>query len=131
IEFHNVDFPYSVHRCFAELRQRGLLPVIAHPERYQPLFKKLDALEALIDEGAAALLDAAALIGKYGSRPQQTAELILEQGLYHAACSDAHRPDDVQAVARGMQRIEELYGPEELDALFRDGPQALLAGTLP
>jgi protein-tyrosine phosphatase len=131
LEFYAVDFPQMVDRCFAELRRRGLLPVIAHPERYRCLWEKQDALERLVDAGAAALLDTAALVGKYGASPQRVAELLLEQGLYHAACSDAHRPADVADVVRGMQRIEALYGVAECELLFRDGPNALLEGRLP
>jgi protein-tyrosine phosphatase len=131
LEFYAVDFPPVVARCFAELRRAGLLPVIAHPERYRCLWDSLDALERLVDAGAAALLDTASLVGKYGKSPQRAAEAILELGLYHAACSDAHRVADVAEVARGMTRIEQLYGPEERTFLFDSGPRALLEGRLP
>jgi protein-tyrosine phosphatase len=131
LEFYAVDFPPVVARCFAELRRAGLLPVIAHPERYRCLWDSLDALERLVDAGAAALLDTAALVGKYGRNPQRAAEAILELGLYHAACSDAHSVADVADVARGIERIEALYGKEERVFLFESGPRALLAGRLP
>jgi protein-tyrosine phosphatase len=131
LEFYAVDFPPVVARCFAELRRAGLLPVIAHPERYRCLWNSLDPLERLVDAGAAALLDTAALVGKYGKNPQKAAEAILELGLYHAACSDAHRVADVADVARGMKRIEQLYGKEERELLFDSGPRALLEGRLP
>lgn len=131
LEFYAVDFPPVVARCFAELRRSGLLPVIAHPERYRCLWSSLDPLERLVDAGAAALLDTAALVGKYGRSPQKAAEAILELGLYHAACSDAHRLEDVAEVARGMKRIEQLYGAEERELLFDTGPRALLEGRLP
>lgn len=131
LEFYAVDFPPVVARCFAELRRAGLLPVIAHPERYRCLWDSLDPLERLVDAGAAALLDTASLVGKYGRSPQRAAEAILELGLYHAACSDAHRVADVADVARGMKRIDELYGKEELLFLFESGPHALLEGRLP
>lgn len=131
LEFYAVDFPPVVARCFAELRRSGLLPVIAHPERYRCLWDSQDALERLVDAGAAALLDTAALVGKYGRSPQRAAEAILELGLYHAACSDAHRVADIEEVARGMARVEELYGKEERIFLFETGPRALLDGRLP
>lgn len=131
LEFYAVDFPPMVGRCFIELRRAGLLPVIAHPERYRCLWDSLEPLERLVDAGAAALLDTAALVGKYGSRPQRAAEEILELGLYHAACSDAHRVADVDDVRQGMERIDELYGQEERIFLFETGPRALLAGRLP
>ncbi|MFZ5894185.1 MAG: tyrosine-protein phosphatase [Myxococcota bacterium] len=131
LEFYAIDFPPAVDICFAKLRRAGLLPVIAHPERYQCLWKDLGRLERLVDGGAAALLDTAALVGKYGAAPQRAAETMLEMGLYHAACSDAHRPADVKDVSRGMLRIEKLYGPEECEFLFGEGPRALLSGRLP
>jgi protein-tyrosine phosphatase len=131
LEFYEIDFPATVEQRFFDLLQRRLLPVIAHPERYRILWSKPERLERLVDKGAAALLDTAALVGKYGRKPQRCAEQLLESGLYHAACSDAHRPADVQEVAAGMRRIEELYGNDEIEFLFRDGPRALLEGRLP
>jgi protein-tyrosine phosphatase len=131
LEFYEIDFPPSVEHRFFDLLQRGMLPVIAHPERYRVLWSKPERLEDLVDKGVAALLDTAALVGKYGRKPQRCAEELLESGLYHAACSDAHRPGDVQEVAAGMRRIEKLYGRDEIEFLFSDGPRALLEGRLP
>lgn len=132
LEFYEIDFPPMVDHRFFDLRaRRRLLPVIAHPERYRCIWRDADVLERLVDGGAAALLDAAALVGKYGRKPQRAAEELLERGLYHAACSDAHRPSDVDEVVKGMRRIEELYGSDEVEFLFGEGPRALLAGELP
>lgn len=129
LEFYESSFPLRLDQLLAQLRQRGLTPVVAHPERYRALWDQPDTLERLLDQGAVALLDVAALIGKYGRRPQRCAEQFLERGLYHAACSDAHRPDDVEQVARGIERLRRLYGDEELAALLAQGPREILAGS--
>lgn len=132
LEFYEIDFPPAVeHRLFDLRARKRLLPVIAHPERYHAIWRAPETLERLVDAGTAALLDAAALIGKYGRRPQRCAEELLERGLYHAACSDAHRPADVEQVAAGMRRIAELYGDEEVEFLFSHGPRELLEGRIP
>lgn len=128
LEFWESEFPSVVmHRLF-DLRQRGLLTVIAHPERYRFIWRSPEVLERLVDAGAAALLDTAALVGKYGREPKRCAEVLLERGLYHAACSDAHRANDVAEVEKGMRVIAETYGEEEIDFLFGRGPKAILAG---
>ena len=127
-EFYESNFPPHVDQLLAQLRRGGLTPVVAHPERYRALWEKPEILERLVDQGAMALLDVAALVGKYGRRPQQCAEQLLERGLYHAACSDAHRPEDVARVALGIERLRELYGDAEVTALLVDGPRAILAG---
>lgn len=129
LEFYGIDFPPVIDARLFDLRRRRLLPVIAHPERYRCLWKSTASLERLVDAGAAALLDVAALVGKYGREPQRCAERLLEDGLYHAACSDAHRAADAEDVAAGMERVVSLYGEDELDFLFRDGPAAILKGT--
>lgn len=131
LEFYQIDFPPMIQHRLFDLRARGLLPVIAHPERYQCLWRSPEILEQLVDSGSAALLDVASLIGKYGRKTQECAEELLERGLYHAACSDAHRPSDIAEVGRGIERLRALYGPEEVTFMFHEGPQQLLAGNLP
>ena len=130
LEFYEIDFPPSVTFRLADLRRRGLLPIVAHPERYPAVGRDPVVLERLLDVGAAALLDIGALADHYGRGPRRTAEKLLERGLYHAACSDAHGPGDVRAVAAGMRRLAKRWGDEELDYLLREGPRALLAGEL-
>jgi len=128
LEFWGNEFPAVVmHRLF-DLRQHGLLTVIAHPERYRCLWRSPAILEKLVDSGAAALLDTAALVGKYGREPQRCALDLLERGLYHAACSDAHRTADVAEVEKGMQLVAESYGDDEIEFLFGRGPRAILSG---
>jgi protein-tyrosine phosphatase len=131
LEFYQIDFPPMIQHRLFDLRSRGLLPVIAHPERYQCLWRSPEILEKMVDSGSAALLDVAALVGKYGRKTQACAEVLLERGLYHAACSDAHRPSDIEEVERGIARLRELYGPEEVSFMFREGPEQLLLGIAP
>ncbi len=131
LEFYTSDFPLTIDHRLADLRRRDYLPVIAHPERYEPLWKSPDILERLLDVGCVALLDAGALVGRYGRKPQRCARELLERGLYRAACSDAHRLTDVQATARSIAWITHEYGQDEANELFLIGPEAILAGLDP
>jgi protein-tyrosine phosphatase len=128
LEFYATDFPRTVDQRLADLRRRGFLPVIAHPERYEPLWKSPEVLERLLDIGCVALLDTAALVGRYGRKPQKCSRDLLERGVYRAACSDAHRLNDVQATAKGIAWITKEYGIEEVEELFSVGPEAILSG---
>jgi protein-tyrosine phosphatase len=131
VELYGMNQPVALEHRFADLRRRGVLPVIAHPERYGYVWKDPEALERFVDTGAVALLNAAALVGKYGRQVRKTAEKLLEAGLYHAACSDAHCVADVRELERGLTRIRKRFGQEEVDFLFREGPNAILAGQVP
>src|SRR5689334_12922504 len=49
LEFYEVGFPLALDQQLSELRRRGLLPVIAHPERYQAIWRSPEVLERLVD----------------------------------------------------------------------------------
>lgn len=130
VEFPTEAFPARVADRFFDLRMRKLRPVLAHPERYRPVWKDRTVLDPFLDSGVVLLLDTAALVGKYGRAPERAAHDLLEEGYYVAACSDAHRAKDVDDVARGIARLEKLVGAEETDYLLREGPRSILKGTV-
>jgi protein-tyrosine phosphatase len=70
------------------------------------------------------------LVGRYGSRPRRAAERMLEEGVYYAACSDSHRPSDVDIVAEAIKRLERLVGKEEAGELLGENPRKILEGTV-
>ena len=131
LEFYEIDFPPVIEERLFDLRRRQILPVIAHPGRYRKFWDQPEALERLVDQGVATLLDCMALTGKYGRRPQRAAEDLLERGLYQAACTDLHRPADLPTVQKSLALLEKRYGKDEIEFLFRTGPAALLEGRLP
>lgn len=126
LEFPPEAFPHRVEMRLQDLRRRGITPVIAHPERYNPVWKDDACLDPLLDVGAQLLLDVCALVGKYGKQPQRAAEKLLEEEAYEAACSDAHRPEDVEVVAKAITRLEVLAGAEEAYRLLAEAPRAIL-----
>jgi protein-tyrosine phosphatase len=128
IEFGPTAFPVRVQHRLFDLRRAGLVPVIAHPERYEPVWRDDSCLDAVLDAGAHLLLDVCALVGKYGRAPQRAAEKLLEEDAYEAACSDAHKPRDVEGVVQAIERLEELVGGAEATRLLADGPRRILGG---
>ena len=125
VEFGAGAFPVRAQHRLFDLRRAGLSPVIAHPERYEPVWKDDSCLDPLLDAGALLLLDVCALVGKYGRAPQRAAEKLLEDDAYEAACSDAHRPGDVEQVASGIERLLVLVGEVETKRLLSDGPRTI------
>jgi protein-tyrosine phosphatase len=65
-------------------------------------------------------------VGKYGRAAQRASERLLEDGVYAAACSDAHRPEDVDIVAEAIERLEELAGDDGVQELLGTGPRRIL-----
>jgi protein-tyrosine phosphatase len=129
VEVGQGAFPARLQHRFFDVKRAGLTPVLAHPERYEPVWKDDTCLDALLDAGAHLLLDVCALVGKYGRAPKRAAEKLLEDDAYEAACSDAHKPRDIDEVVRAIARLEELVGKPEAIRLLADGPRAILKGA--
>lgn len=130
VEFHYEVWPRRVADRFFEMQLRGVRPVLAHPERYHALFDETDPVDPLLEVGTCALLDLMSLVGRYGRRSQRAAERMLDEGVYYAACTDSHRPSDVELVGRAIERLRVLAGDAEAEALLAENPRRILAGTV-
>ncbi|MFO0548027.1 MAG: CpsB/CapC family capsule biosynthesis tyrosine phosphatase [Polyangiaceae bacterium] len=130
VELPTTAFPARLQHRLADLVRHGKRPVIAHPERYEPVWKDVQVLEPLLDVGALLLLDIASLAGKYGRSPRKAAEKLVDEGFYYAACSDAHRAADVDEVVAGLKALTKRAGEEETRFLLTEGPNGILSGSI-
>ena len=126
VELPTETFPVRLAHRFVDLSRASIVPVLAHPERYRPVWTDDTCLDPLIDAGAHLLLDVCALVGKYGQTAQRAAEKLLEEDAYEAACSDAHRLKDVDVVHAAIARLESLAGKDETERLLGHAPRRLL-----
>jgi protein-tyrosine phosphatase len=126
VELPSEAFPVRLAHRFVDLSRASVIPVLAHPERYRPVWTDDACLDPLLDAGAHLLLDVCALVGKYGQAAQRAAEKLLEEDAYEAACSDAHRPKDVEIVRLAIARLTSLAGKDGTQRLLGDAPRRLL-----
>lgn len=130
VEFPPAMLPVGLSERIFELRRRGRLPVIAHPERYVPLWSSPDQLDALRGE-CALVVDLAALAGHHGRKQGKAARRYLEEGLVHAVATDVHSPADLRGAAEGMAWIKKRLGDRALTRLLDEAPRRILAGQHP
>ncbi|SDD98973.1 protein-tyrosine phosphatase [Bhargavaea beijingensis] len=76
-----------------DLMNRGLIPVIAHPERNKAIVEKPQRLYRLVNHGALAQVTAGAVCGTFGSRIKDAALTLIDSHLVHFYGSDAHNTD--------------------------------------
>lgn len=130
VELPRRALPVGLDRRLFEMRVQGLRPVLAHPERYHSFFSTSERLEPLQRAGVLPLLDLMSLVGRYGRRPRRTAERMLAEGVYYAACSDCHKPSDVDLVHDSIARLEGLIGVEVANELLSENPKRILEGRV-
>jgi protein-tyrosine phosphatase len=121
--------PGMVDQLF-KLRLANKLPVLAHPERYQPLWGD-DALARTLRRVCAFVVDLGAVAGFHGKRETRAARHLLETGIACGVATDLHRVGDLQQAAAGLAWIDKKLGHAALVRLFDHAPRAILAGELP
>jgi protein-tyrosine phosphatase len=128
VEFPNQALPLAFDRLAFRLARKGLKAIIAHPERYVPLFKRTDPVDALLDQEVGLQLDLMSLVGKYGRSARKAAERMLDEGAYTIAATDTHRVEDLARVATALELLYKLVGDDEAQLLLGENPRRLLSG---
>ncbi|MGG7058134.1 tyrosine-protein phosphatase [Clostridium tertium] len=94
IEFNMKNFSIKeVAEVLYELQLKGIVPVIAHPERYHMFIKKPSLINEFIKEGFLFQLNIGSITGDFGKEVKKTAEIFLKSKIYSFIGSDAHRDE--------------------------------------
>lgn len=80
VETSLISFPDIWYDITDLLNNRGLMPVLAHPERYIYLQRNRDWIRLLRNRGTLFKIDLASLTGRYGQEARHMAEWLIEQG---------------------------------------------------
>ncbi len=130
LEFVPSHLPMGVFERIFELRCAGFLPVVAHPERYTPLWDSPDLMDRLASE-CVMVVDLAAVAGDNGRKQAKVSRKMILEGLAHAAASDLHCVADLKSAKKGMAWIRKKAGEATLERLLASNPRKILEGTHP
>jgi protein-tyrosine phosphatase len=121
------DVPVRFEETLFQMELQGLLPVMAHPERYAIPFDRL----ATLAERIPLVVDLGAVAGYHGARAGKIAHKLLTDRVAHAAATDAHTVSDVRAALEGIAWIKKKLGADVAARLLDENPRRILAGDLP
>ena len=112
------------------LREQGVVPVIAHPERYTNLDANLRLPGQWRAAGAHLQVNGGSLLGRYGKRSQHQALVLLQRGWADYLSSDFHARGD--PLVRSYEAMLQEGGAEvQAELLLRTNPARLLEGQAP
>jgi protein-tyrosine phosphatase len=127
LELWNNAWLPEIERVIFELRAFGIVPIIAHPERYRAIQQDSERLLRLIEQGVLTQLTAGALLGMQGNSTRKCAETLLKKGYIHCIASDAHgigtRPP---ALRRSLEIVEQMVGAVGVQQLIDKRPLAIM-----
>jgi protein-tyrosine phosphatase len=126
-EFPHDLIPPGSDRLVGALRDRGMVPVITHPERNLDLQRRPEKLAAFIKLGCLVQITAMSLTGGFGPRALQVSEGFLKEGWVDVIATDAH--DTVKRppiLSRAVRRAEELVGAGTARAMVVETPEKIV-----
>jgi protein-tyrosine phosphatase len=129
VELSNFSVPTQLSDCFFRLGNRGLTPILTHPERNPILQQNPQRLLEWVEQGCLIQVTASALTGSWGERPEIIARWLLDRAAVHILASDAHDAKRrVPILSRARDRAEQIVGTEYAQALVQGNPGAIVSG---
>lgn len=131
LELWNTMWLPETEQVIFELQSQGIVPIIAHPERYSTLQKDPARLAALIQQGALTQLTASSVLGMHGNIVRRAAETFVKQGFIHCIASDAHGMHRRQPhITQSLQQLEKLVGQERVQQMIERCPSTIIKNEL-
>lgn len=90
IELPDGQIPVGTDKLMGMMLDRGITPLMAHPERNKAVMEQPTRLDALRRLGCKFQVTAGSLLGDFGSRAQTTAQKLLDAGWVDVIATDSH-----------------------------------------
>ena len=127
-----IEFPFDIRSAAISdaaetVASAGLVPVIAHPERYYCVQWTPELLPDWVEQGWLIQLNRGSVTGGFGPEVRTAAEWILRRELAHLVASDAHSPEyRTPDLSEGYRWVARNCSPDYAELLFQENPQRVL-----
>jgi protein-tyrosine phosphatase len=103
LEFSYGSLPANWQRIISDLQERGIRPIIAHPERCRPIQNSIDIAREMKDRGCLLQLSGNFADGGFLSSSKRAAIKLLESDLIDYVASDAHSVEDYTSYKKALE----------------------------
>lgn len=132
IEWPRLHVPQRTERVVQRIRNAGIKPIIAHPERYSGLDSELAVVGLWREAGAYVQVNHGSLVGRYGKVAQRTAMELLKKGWVDFLSSDFHARSGLEPYIReAREALSDMGADEQFRTLTATNPARLLADEEP
>ena len=130
LEFPHSHVPVGSDKFVAWLLNRGIRPMIAHPERNKEIMRDSARLRPFVLAGCLLQLTADAVAGEFGEVCEARAIEFLENGWVTVLASDAHDIDTrPPRIAPGLEVAASILGRDAALKLVDANPRRIVYGS--
>ena len=113
---------------FYEIKMKGMIPLLAHVERYFNHGLDIDQIDDWIDMGVVMQVNRTSLLGFHGKTIQKNAWYLIENGYASIVCTDTHRSSGhrVEILSDVEEELTKRVGKENTELLLWKNPLKIL-----
>ena len=128
IELPRNDSINKIEDIIFSLKSKGLVPIIAHPERYMIFKSDYDLLYDFIDRGVLFQVNFESISGKYGKDSKKLAKYILKHNLATLLGGDVHHDTSIffDKFNKNKKKIVKLVKEDKFNELISINPKKIL-----
>lgn len=128
LEFPDDDVPHYTNQMIFELQQRGITPVIVHPERNTRIMDHPELLYQLLQKGCLSQITASSYVGTFGKKVEDFSEKLIKNGQGYLFASDAHDlPGRKYEMRQAFEKLSKEFG-QELSDQYANNARSIING---
>jgi len=133
VELPMSGLPVYTNDILYNLQLKGLIPIIAHPERNRDISRNPDILAKMVKRGILAQVNAGSITGLFGREVRNTTMKLIRSGLIQFVASDTHTcRGRSPKLAKAADIVKRKFGQEMAESLFyKNGMAVLKNETIP
>ena len=108
-----------------ELKAKGLVPILAHPERYLFIQKKKEVIFEIVKLGVKLQSNYGSIVGQYGGKAKKIMKFLLKNRLVSYLGTDIHRAEGSLFLKfeKAEKKIIKLIGESEYRKIIERGDE--------
>lgn len=126
VELPLAGYLNNFQSILCDLNSYGIIPIIAHPERYQFIQKNKKRIRELLEFNCLLQCNIDSLTGKYGKRAKRIMKWLLKKDLVQFVATDTHYVSSDKELKKAYNKLEKLAGKDKYDELTYLNPNKLL-----
>jgi len=129
-ELPDIFIKEGIIKVLRQLRQREVIPVIAHPERNRTILRHPKMIPEFIFENALFQITGKSITGENGKHSFKVARDMVKDGQAHFVASDGHnirhRPP---CIGDAVKAVKKAGGKKAVRTIFEENPAKIAAGS--
>ena len=128
LEFPDDDVPYYTAQMIFGLQQRGIIPIIVHPERNTKIITEPDIIYRLLENGCLSQITASSYVGTFGKKIERFSRQLIEAGQGYVFASDAHDlPGRKYEMRQAFEKMDHEFG-RRMSEQYQQNARSIING---